>query len=186
MPETPTYRLPYPALPDSPDVPRDMRALAEGVDTALAEQKTELTNTITGQPREFVVDGVWAAANDASITIPAGISAPDTLLWTVTIPDPGYLYRVRVYAVCSFSYSSDGAYARVVLRGTGGLNTGPEYVDMDAGPHLSGWVPTTWPGIVTPVLSGASTLYLGARASSQTTAHVADRRGHCSVDVKPV
>ena len=35
MPNTPTYSLPYPANNDDVDVPGDMQALAEAVDTAL-------------------------------------------------------------------------------------------------------------------------------------------------------
>lgn len=40
MPATPVYALPYPSNSDDVDVPGDMQALAEAVDTALAATTT--------------------------------------------------------------------------------------------------------------------------------------------------
>jgi hypothetical protein len=79
MPVTPTYGLPYPALTDAPDVPADMKALAEGVestvsttdgnvaaldsrlDTAEADINTLQTDTAFGPWQNMALVNGWVA-----------------------------------------------------------------------------------------------------------------------------
>lgn len=65
MPTTPTWLLPYPTLSDTPDVPRDVQALADAVDDALdtvyAPRPMTLVRRTTSlsMPAQTAVDVPW-------------------------------------------------------------------------------------------------------------------------------
>jgi hypothetical protein len=50
MPQTSQFGLPYPVLSDTPDVPRDIKALADATDAALAKVNGDVGTTIDQRP----------------------------------------------------------------------------------------------------------------------------------------
>lgn len=74
MPTTPVYQFPFPALTDTPDVPRDMQALALKVEGALAPPASTLPGTpYDGQVAHYKVTAngpVWTFVYVAGSTAP--------------------------------------------------------------------------------------------------------------------
>lgn len=65
MANTPNFALPYPALSDSPDVPRDMQALAVATDTAMNGLDTQ--GTKLARPAASTGVGIYYYATDEKL-----------------------------------------------------------------------------------------------------------------------
>ena len=66
---TPTYLMPYPLLTDTPDVPRDVKALADRLEAYLAQ----LAAATTAAAAVVAADRPLAFHGTASGTVPAGM-----------------------------------------------------------------------------------------------------------------
>jgi hypothetical protein len=83
-----TLGLPYPEDDDTPDIPRDIKALAEEVDSQIGEAKT-LWNQKSAQIHGAIWTGQltfaagWADVPDISLPTSASVGAPG-VTWKVT------------------------------------------------------------------------------------------------------
>ena len=68
MPTTPNYALPYPTLSDTPDVPRDIQALASKVDTAILATKNAFQAADTNIDKRL--DAIVADIADLEVRVP--------------------------------------------------------------------------------------------------------------------
>lgn len=89
MPTTSNYAFPYPALTDAPNVPADVRALAQAVDTEIARVEADV-NTEIAQLDVDMADRL-EAGRVAVIQVSITPSAPNTptfisASWGKTIP----------------------------------------------------------------------------------------------------
>lgn len=129
MPTTPTYNLPYPQLDDAPNVPADLQALAEGVDTAIGT----------------AIDGLRAELLDAlgitmqSVALPEGHALVNVGVWeqwgSLLIPDPGR--PVTVLGLVTAQGTKDGGalvQTYLSVRCSISLDGGSTY-DAGAGPR---------------------------------------------------
>jgi hypothetical protein len=88
MPLTPTYGLPYPSGADTPDIPRDFKALAEAVARELGTASTRAVNAGLG----LTGGGTIAADRTLNVGAGAGISVvADTVAVDTVWADARYV-----------------------------------------------------------------------------------------------
>lgn len=141
MGATPTYDLPYPELTDTPDVPRDMSALATAVDGALgdvaaaAHEPMTFVRRVAAQPCGAQVPTVIAW--DTEVLDELGIwSAADPT--ALIVAQPGW-YRVDVNAVTSvlgLCQLLASPVAKIFIANTGTGGSGLGYSDTASMPAL--------------------------------------------------
>lgn len=95
MPSTPTYALRYPALSDDPNVPEDMKNLADDVEDALEQVDAKIAASATRSDREDVVGSITSTTYTgtmASGSAPPGIDfvAPPSGKVTILFGTAGF------------------------------------------------------------------------------------------------
>lgn len=125
--------------------------------------------------------GTWANG-----TSDINMSAANTYytVWTVSIPDPGFTYRVKVCAGWPMSWgTSSYGYIRLIL----GTETDSPFMTLDVGAMPSSWTAFQVPGVLDPVSRvGATTLYVRASSANSTGINrYTSTRNWCQVELVP-
>lgn len=125
--------------------------------------------------------GVWAnGTSDIAMTT----ASTYYTVWTVTIPDPGFDYRVKVVAGWPMSWgTSSFGYVRLIT----GAETDPPFMTLDVGAMPSSWTAFQVPGVMdTTVQTGATTVYLRAQSNNTTGINrYTSTRNWCQVELVP-
>jgi hypothetical protein len=161
VPTTPIYDLPWPLSTATPDVPRDLQALAEGTETGLRRH------------------GAWASATATLTSVPAGSTSP--ALTGLTQVGGYTLAAGNIVAPYDGMYLSvmaakiDTAQVQVWLGTSAGSNLGitinGAQIEWD-GLYISRETRTAGQPITRPTVYGAPNVYDGSL--SQTVFFLGD------------
>ncbi|MBD0734051.1 hypothetical protein [Streptomyces sp. CBMA29] len=129
--------IPYPELPNTPNVPADMQALAARLDTVLSSligggtlpgtplnlgQVPGQISTLNARP---VVQQAFVARRSDAYTITSNQNQTERTLQTLTIASQPYLRMMLVYAASSFDYltaTTDYLSSRILIGGQEGAS----------------------------------------------------------------
>jgi len=146
MPTTPKYALPYPALADTPDVPRDLEALATRLDATLDARLTRISRgaagPITGGAPSvlaFVTEdiddlGAWTVSFASRLTAPAAgwYDLGATVMYDQFANSDAFVALRLVNPAVTLPFSATGRFPTAAL-GWGATIGGP--VHMAAGQY---------------------------------------------------
>lgn len=123
-----------------------------------------------------------------SVTIPGTSNPSQTTggisLYSVTVPDPGYQYRIRSYIQTSLNFTQNRGYGFLWVRE--GSSSGATLSSVDTGAMQYSWTSAGIWGLLSPsVYAGQQTFVVGATASYEVIAYEDPLRSQASLAVVP-
>lgn len=173
--------LEYVQSQDAQRIPLSWKGAANGVATLTSGRVTGSQLTITGSQR-FIKKMYSPSSYGGQVTVTTG----STTLYTVTVQDPGFAYRLQAWGIANVNTSSSSGSAIISVRV--GSSSGSTISKGIARMSNSGWSECTFVPIYSggDALTGSTTLYfVGTRNGSSGTITFASLLANTYVQVLP-
>jgi hypothetical protein len=172
--------LSYVQQQDALRIPLSWKGAANGIATLSGGKVVSSQVTLTGGQR--LVQKMYSPSSYHSSTV--SITTNTATLFTVSIPNPGYDYRLEIhgYVETNSSVNGGGVIVRARRNSSGGTLLAEGFSRQSA----SNWSECTFVPVSHAAMSGASTIYFTAiRAGSSGTMQVAPSWANTYVQVIP-